>query len=139
MSGFSKPLIATRVFEIELKHRKPEDATGEDEILIATEQVRVPDLHNREWEKRWVICSAWNNFSSPECQKLGINQVFVFTQDFKELVIRLEINPFQDEQAEILQPPPQEAYEAWLVAVKQRFKKLYGCDLKDWEKSQCGV
>ena len=139
MPGFETLNIPTRVFEVELKHRELEDVTGEHEILITTEQVRVPNLRNRKWEKRWVMCSVWNNFSNPKSKELGINQAFIFTKDFKQLVIRLEVNLFQDEQAQTLEPPRQEIYTEWTNQVKKQFKKLYGCELTDWEKSKCGL
>jgi len=139
MTGFKTLDIPIRTFEVELKHREPEDATGEHETLIATEQIKVPNLRNRKWEKRWAICSVWNNFSNPEAKKLGINQAFIFTKNFKQLIIRLEINAFQDEQAETLEPPQQDVYDEWLNQVKKQFKKLYGCELTDWEKLQCGA
>ena len=135
--GFKQPEVRVRTFEVELKHREPEDVTGEHEILIATEQIKIPNLHNRKWEKRWVMCSVWNNFSNPEAKELGINQAFIFTKDFKQLVIRLEVNLFQDEQAEILEPPRQDAHEEWLNQVRKQFKKLYGYELAEWEKIRC--
>jgi len=132
--GFQQIKITTRTFEVELKHRPPDDATGDQEELISTEQITIPDLGNREWEKRWAILSVWNNFATDKARELGINQAFIFTEGFKELIIRLEINPFQDEEAKKLDVPKQSAYDDWLVSVRKKFKKLYGFELKQWEQ-----
>lgn len=134
-NGFKTHQVATRIFEVELKHRPINDTTGDREELISTERVIVPDLENREWEKRWVILAVWNNFATDKAKQLGINQAFIFTKNFKELIIRLEINSFQDEEPQQLETPKQEAYDEWLCSVRKRFKSLYGIELKEWEKS----
>ncbi|MEG4406452.1 hypothetical protein [Microcoleus sp. MON2_D5] len=118
--GFQQIKIATRTFEVEFKHRPPDDITGDREELISTEQITIPDLGNREWEKRWIILSVWNNFATDKAKELGINQAFIFTEGFKELIIRLEINPFQDEEAKKLDVPKQAAYDDWLASVRKK-------------------
>jgi hypothetical protein len=134
-TGFGKIVkreVRIRTFEVELKHREPGDTTGESETLIATEQIKVPILRNNEWEKRWAILIVWNGFSQPHFQEQGINQAFIFEKGFKDLIIRLEINPFYDEKAEKLDAPKDEAFDEWLKEVKKRFKQLYNFEMDEW-------
>lgn len=133
--GFGLPKIATRTFEVELKHRPIDDTTGEREELISTEQITIPNLGNREWEKRWVILSVWNKLFSDEAKQLNINQAFIFTKSFRELIIRLEVNSFQDEEPQRLDVPEQKIYDNWLASVRKKFKKLYGVEMREWEAS----
>lgn len=109
--GFQQVRVPTRTFEIELKHRPPDDTTGDREELIKTEQIQVPNLGNREWENRWVLMATWNTFTNEESKKLGINQAFIFSKDFRELIFRIELNPFEDEEAHKLDVPAQSEYE----------------------------
>ena len=138
--GFKRPAVKTRVFNIELKHRDPEDKTGEDEVLIATEQLEVPCLNNVGWEERWAVTTVWNSFSQPHMKEQGINQAFVFTErsdgGFGRLVIRLETNLFHDEPAEKMEVIEGDSFEHWLNQVRKRFKELYGCDFDEWQKSR---
>ncbi|MEG4149263.1 hypothetical protein [Microcoleus sp. Pol12B5] len=130
--GFQQVRVPTRTFEIELKHRPPDDMTGDREELVKTEQIQVPDLGNREWEKRWVLMATWNTFTEEEAKRCGINQAFIFTKGYRELVFRIEVNPFQDEEAHKLDVPAQSEYSDWLAAVRKKFKKLYAFELDDW-------
>ncbi|HLO49377.1 MAG TPA: hypothetical protein VK211_13260 [Kamptonema sp.] len=130
--GFQQVRVPTRTFEIELKHRPPDDITGDREELVKTEQIQVPDLGNREWESRWVLMATWNTFTNEESKKLGINQAFIFSKDFRELIFRIELNPFQDEEAHKLDVPAQSEYDKWLAAVRKKFKTRYGVELDDW-------
>lgn len=130
--GFQQVRVPTRTFEIELKHRPPDDTTGDREELIKTEQIQIPDLGNREWEKCWVMMAVWNTFGNEESKKLGINQAFVFSQGFRELIFRIELNPFVDEESHKLDVPMQGEYDEWLAVVRRKFKKLYAIELDDW-------
>lgn len=72
------PEVKIRRFMAELKHRPPDDPIGDREQLIAEIQIEVPRLANSDWEK-------------------GINQAFIFSAGYSDIIMRLEINPFQDE------------------------------------------
>ena len=135
VKGFGQLRVPTRTFEIEFKHRPPDDLTGDREQLIKTEQIQVPDLGNREWEKRWTMMAVWNAFSNVEAKKLMINQAFVFSKDFRELIFRIELNLFKDEQSNKLDVPVQSEYGEWLSQVRKKFKKLYGVELDNWMKN----
>lgn len=124
--------VRVRIFEVELKHREPDDKTGDSEILIATERIKVPILRNYEWEKRWAVVIVWNGFSQPHFKEQGINQAFIFEKGFKDLIIRLEVNQFHDENAEKLEAPDDDAFEQWLGKVNKRFKQLYNFDMNEW-------
>ena len=132
IKGFQQVRVPTRTFEIELKHRPPDDTTGDREELVKTEQIEVPDLGNREWEKRWVLMATWNTFTEEEAKRCQVNQAFIFTKGFRELVFRIELNSFQDEEAHKLDVPAQSEYDEWLAAVRKKFKKLYAIELDDW-------
>lgn len=86
-----------RSFYCELKHRPPDDHTTENEELIDVLILKVPRLKNSNMEKQWAITQLWNKLHDPEFIVRNINQVFIFTAQFGELIIRLETNPFQDE------------------------------------------
>ena len=73
--------IPVRRFEVELKHRPVDDATGEQEKLISTMQIQVPRLGNSDWEKRWCALSIWNLLGSDEAKLHQINQAFIFSAD----------------------------------------------------------
>lgn len=130
--GFRQTRVPTRTFEVELKHRPLDDTTGDREELVKTEQIQVPDIGNREWEKRWAMMAVWNTFSDEDAKERGINQAFIFSQGFRELIFRIELNPFQDEESHKLDVPAQSEYDNWLAAVRKKFKKLYGIGLDDW-------
>lgn len=133
--GFTKVAtsrVRTRTFEVELKHRERDDTTGDSETLIATEQIKVPVLRNSEWEKRWAVLIVWNGFSQPHFREQGINQAFIFSAGFGELIIRLEMNQFHDEPAEKLDVPEDEVFKQWLADVRKRFKQLYQFDMNEW-------
>jgi hypothetical protein len=137
---YHKPMkidkIPVRRFEVELKHRPPDDATGDREVLITTLCMEVPRLANSEWEKRWCALSVWNLFNSEEAKAHKINQAFIFSADFKELIMRLEINEFQDEEPHKLHPPNQKEHDKWHHAVTTKFAQLYGRKLSEWLKQQ---
>lgn len=133
--GFQQIQVKTRTFEVELKHRPPDDMTGDREELIKTEKMHIPDLGNREWEKRWAMMTVWNMFSSEEAKQLGVNQVFVFSKGFRELIFRIELNLFEDEEAHKLDVPSQKQYDDWLTQVRKKIKKMYGLEIDDWVKS----
>lgn len=147
-TGFAKPVkhpVRVRAFDVELKHREPDDTTGDSEKLISTEQITVPILRNSEWEKRWAVLIVWNGFSQPHFREQGINQAFIFSEGFGELIIRLEVNQFHDEQAEKLDVPEDEVFKKWLADVSKRFKQLYNFEMDEWmqanrqqlEKEEC--
>ncbi|ACC81129.1 hypothetical protein Npun_F2575 [Nostoc punctiforme PCC 73102] len=76
----------------------------------------------------------WNRLYEPEYQERGINQIFIFTAQFGELIIRLEVNPFEDELAKKLVAPEPQAFQNWQKKVEEQFKKLYGISIKQWQK-----
>lgn len=76
--------------------------------------------------------AVWNTFSDTESKELGINQAFIFSANFRELIFRIELNPFQDEEAHKLDVPAQSEYDDWLAAVRKKFKQRYGVKLDDW-------
>ena len=131
---FGLPEIKTRVFEIELKHREPDDTTGEREELIATERMEIPDLKNRDWEEKWVTLNVWNSFSDQHFKEQGINQAFIFSEGFKRLIVRLELNKFHDEEAQQLDVPGEQEFQNWLNQVRKKFKKLYQFDFDKWQE-----
>lgn len=134
------PDVKVRRFMVELKHRPPDDTTGEREELIETITVIVPRLANSEWEKRWCALVVWNLFSQAAAKEAKINQAFIFTADFKELIMRLEINDFVDEECHKLPPPSQDEHDKWHRQVEKRFRTLYNQKLDDWlkkEKENC--
>ena len=135
VKGFGQLRVPTRTFEIEFKHRPPDDLTGDREILIKTDQMQVPDVGNREWESRWAMMAVWNTFSDTEAKELGINQAFIFSKGFRELIFRIELNHFKDEQANKLDVPAQSKYDHWVTLVRKKFKKMYGVELDDWMRS----
>lgn len=128
--------IPVRRFQVELKHRPPDDATGEREEMIGEIQIEVPRLANFDWEKRWCALCVWNLLSSEEAKQQKVNQAFIFTAGYSDIIMRLEINPFQDEEVRILKPPEQAAHDAWHRAVTKKFSQLYGAKLDEWLKYQ---
>ena len=130
----AKKEIPLRRFQVEFKHRPPEDATGECEELVETVEIKVPKLKNSAWEVRWVAYQVWERLESEECKAKGINQAFIFTADFGELLLRMEVNPFQDEEPERLSPPSEKEHQLWKRAVEKRFRQLHGISLEQWQK-----
>lgn len=128
--------IPVRRFQVELKHRPPDDAIGEREELIGEIQIEVPRLANSDWEKRWCALCVWNLLSSEEAKQQKVNQAFIFTAGYSDIIMRLEINPFQDEAVRILKPPDQATHDAWHRAVTKKFSQLYGAKLNEWLKLQ---
>ena len=102
---FKQIKIPTRSFYCELKHRPPDDRTGEQEQLIETLILEVPRLKNSDMERQWAIAILWNKLHEPEFKEKGINQVFVFTAEFGDLIIRLEANKFDDQKNGIQASP----------------------------------
>lgn len=128
--------IPIRKFQVELKHRPLDDTTGEHEKLLTTLQVEVPRLANSEWEKRWCALAVWNLLSSEEAKERNINQAFIFSANFAEIIMRLEINPFQDEEVHKLNPPSEAEHRRWHEKVTKKFAQLYGVKLSEWMRRQ---
>lgn len=144
---FKQIKIPMRSFYCELKHRPTDDAcggklrTGEREQLIETLILEVPRLRDSNMEKQWAMPTAsfanaqlWNKLHEPEFIELGINQIFIFTAQFGELIIRLEVNKFDDEPARKLTAPDPTVFTIWQQKVAKQFKKLYGIDVNQFEK-----
>lgn len=132
-----KPNIPLRRFQVELKHRPPDDETGEREELVETVEMRVPRLAKSAWEERWVTLSVWNYLSTAKTQNNNINQAFIFSADYSKLIMRLEVNPFHDEEVKVLNPPSQNEHDQWRKAVEKQFRRLYGIDMSKWQKEAC--
>ena len=133
---FKKIEVSMRSFYCELKHRPPSDRTGELEELIETLILEVPRLKNSSFEKQWAIAQLWNKLHSSEFVARGINQVFMFNSKAEELIIRLEVNPFEDEPARKLTAPETKKFENWQRQVTNQFKKLYGISIEQWQQMQ---
>jgi hypothetical protein len=132
---FKQIKIPMRSFYCELKHRPPEDRTGEQEELIETLILEVPRLRNSNMERQWAIAQMWNKLHEPEFSEKGINQVFIFTAQFGELIIRLEVNQFEDEPARKLVAPEPSIFEKWQAKVAKQFKKVHGISLEQWQQN----
>lgn len=130
---FKQIKIFLRSFYCELKHRPPEDRTGEQEQLIETLVLEVPKLRDSNMERQWAIAQLWNKLHEPEFKERNINQVFIFTAEFGELIIRLEVNKFDDEPARKLTAPDPAVFSNWQQEVKNKFKKLYGVSVEQWK------
>lgn len=130
------PEVKIRRFMVELKHRPPDDTTGDYEQLVAEIEIEVPRLANSDWEKRWCSLCVWNLLSSEEAKNKGINQAFIFTAGYSDIIMRLEVNPFQDEEVHVLNPPSQAKHDEWHRAVEKRFRSLYNKNLNEWLKKQ---
>lgn len=126
--------VPVRRFEVELKHRPVADLTGENETLIYTIQFQVPRLGNSDWEKRWCALCVWNLLGSEEAKLNQINQAFIFSADYAEIIMRLEVNPFEDEVAHKLPPPSEKSHTIWHESVQKRFAQLYGMKLSEWQR-----
>lgn len=131
---FGKTRVELSYYCIEYKHRPEDDNTGEREEIIDTRRIGVPVLKNRGWEDNWALTVAWNDLTKAENKARGINAAYVCTDDFKRTLTRLELNPFQDEESRVLNPPSDRDYHAWRRQIEQRFKQLYGISLKGWEE-----
>lgn len=126
MKGFNNVVsIPARRFSVELKHRPPEDKTGEYEELIATLDLTIPRLKDATLEKQWAFAEMWKKLES-EYKDKGINQIFIFTAGFGELIVRMEVNAFEDEKAHKLDAPTEKQYQAWINKLNKKFKSLYG-------------
>jgi hypothetical protein len=132
---FKQIKIPMREFYCELKHRPPDDSTGEQEQLIETLILEVPRLRDSAMERQWAIAQVWNKLHDPEFKEKGINQVFIFTAQFGELIIRLEVNKFDDEPARKLSAPDATVFSSWQEKVQKQFKKLYGVSVEQWRKN----
>lgn len=131
---FKNPKVSLRKFYVELKYRPPGEVTEEDnEVLIETLEVNVPRLKDSAMEKQWVYNMCWNSLTD-EWQHRGINQVFIFTAEFGEMLLRLELDPFQDQECVVVNNPDEDKHEMWADSVRQQFKKIYGITLEHWEK-----
>ena len=133
---FKRITIPMRSFYCELKHRPPSDHTGEQEELIETLILEVPRLKDSNMEKQWAIAQMWNELLKPEFTEKGINQVFIFTAQFGELIIRLEVNQFEDEPARKLAAPEPDTFEKWQAKVAKQFKKVHGIDIEQWQQNE---
>lgn len=131
---FKQIVVPVRSFYCELKHRPPEDKTGEHEELIETLILEVPRLKNSNMEKQWAVAQMWNKLHEPEFVEKAINQVFIFTAQFGELIIRLEVNQFEDEPSKKLVAPDTDVFEKWRQQVEKRFKSLYGVNVSQWQQ-----
>lgn len=138
---FRQLTVPTRSFYCELKHRPPDDYTGEQEELIDVLILEVPKLKNSNLEKQWAIADIWNKLQESEFTERGINQVFIFTTKTAklkqaiepgDLIIRLETNKFEDEAARKLTAPEPTVFESWQEKVDKQFIKTYGFSIKKW-------
>lgn len=135
---FAKKIkVPVRSFYCELKHRPPGD-DGSNEKLIEVLELQVPRLKNSDMEKQWVFALAWGKLDEPEYQHKGINQIFIFTAQFGELLMRIENQPFEDEPARSLNPPEEDDYKQWQAKVEKRFRELYGISIEQWQKQEEG-
>lgn len=125
--------VPTRSFYCELKYRPPVDQPGDCEDLKDTLILQVPRLADSGLEEQWAFIVLWNKIYEPEYQERAINQVFIFTSQFGELVSRLETNQFTDETAHKLPPPDPTEFDRWQNKVKKQFKRLYRISLEQWE------
>jgi hypothetical protein len=125
--------IPLRSFYCELKHR-PEGDDGSNEELIQVLELKVPRLKNSEMEKQWAIASLWNKLFA-EYQDRGINQIFIFTHEFGELLMRMEVQPFDDEPAQQIKPPDEHKWKQWQSEVEKRFFSLYRCSISRWSET----
>lgn len=132
---FKKVVVPMRSFYCELKHR-PEGDDGGNEELVDTLILQVPRLKNSDMEKQWAFAQLWNKLEDPEYKERGINQVFIFTAQFGELLMRIETKPFTDEPAREISAPDEKAFERWQQAVEKQFKRLYGISIKQWRENQ---
>lgn len=130
--SFKKVKVPLRSFYCELKHRPPGD-DGSNEELIEVLELYVPRLKNSDMEKQWCFARLWNKLDSPEYAGKGINQAFIFTAEGRELLMRMENNPFQDEPARKLSPPDEKLFRKWQQKVEERFKSLYGISIEQWK------
>ncbi|MBD2364464.1 hypothetical protein H6G36_25380 [Anabaena minutissima FACHB-250] len=136
MAGFTKVAkVPLRSLYCELKHREPDDADGSREELIEILNLQVPRLKNSDMEKQWAIAQLWNKIYEPDYQNRGINQIFIFTAQAGELLVRLEVNQFTDEPSRKLPPPDPTAFKNWQQQVEKQFKKLYGISIKQWQQT----
>lgn len=135
---FKKITVPLRSFFCELKHRPPGD-DGTNEELIDVLEVHVPRLKNSDMEKQWAFNLMWNKLSSPEFLSRDINQVFIFTAEFGELLMRMESQPFTDELAHKLTPPEEDTHAKWQQKVEKQFKKLYGISIDEWRNNALGT
>jgi len=132
---FKNVQIPLRSFYCELKHRPEGDNDGSNEILIETLILQVPRLKSSNMEKQWCLAQLWNRLYEPEYQNRGINQVFIFSAQYGELLARLETKLFDDEPAKKLEVPSQDKFSEWQRQVEKRFKQLYGITIKQWGSS----
>jgi len=136
------PKIPLRTFCVELKHRPADDTTGDREELIHSLELTVPRLGNSALETRWVTLSAWHLFSSDFAKARNVNQIFVFTANWQELLIRMELNKFVDEECKTINPPDQREHDQYNRTVEKKFQQLYGISLGEWlrrDRAQAGI
>lgn len=131
----STTTIPLRQFAIELKHR-PNGDDGTNEQLIESLLLSVPRLKNSDMEKQWCFVQLWNKLFEPEYQGRGINQIFIFTVGYGELLMRMEISLFTDEPGRKIEPPDETAFKNWQASVEKQFKKLYGFSIHQWQSGK---
>jgi hypothetical protein len=127
--------IPLREFSIELKHR-PDGDDGSNEELIETLALHIPRLKNSDMEKQWCFAQLWNKLYEPEYQDRGINQIFIFTAGYRELLMRMEVSPFSDEPGRKIDPPSETAFKNWQTTVEKQFKRLYGFSIHQWQSGK---
>ena len=125
--------IPLRTFYVELKHRPPGITDPDEEVLVETLDLKVPRLKDSNMEKQWAIAQLWNRIYEPEYTNRGINQIFIFTAEGRELLMRLETSQFEDESCRKLSPPDATAFENWQNKVKKKFRHLYGITVQEWQ------
>jgi hypothetical protein len=132
---YKKVEIPTRSFYCELKHRPADDVDGSREELVETLIYKVPRLKNSTMEKQWCFHALWGRMFEEDYLSKGINQIFIFTAEFGELLIRMEANPYVDDECQKLPPPEGQKYDHWRDAVNKQFKKLYGISVSEWSST----
>ena len=142
MSGFGKKIklqqIPLREYSVEYKYRPPDDTTGEREELIERRILKIPELKDSTLEKKWAKVAVWNALNTDEVKQRGINQAFIYQAGFENLFLRLELEPFVDEPSEVLDPPSNNEYQAWIGSLDKRLKTLYGITLREWQDFNAG-
>jgi hypothetical protein len=132
---FKRVNVPLRSFYCELKYRSPDDVDGSREELIETLIYKVPRLANSDMEKQWCFSALWNKICEEDWKSRGINQVFIFTAQFGELLMRMELNEFVDEKARKLEPPDENAFKKWQDQVEKQFRKIHGISVNEWRNN----
>lgn len=123
--------IKYRRFYCELKNRPSDDKTGEREELVDILEIFIPKIKDSQLEQQWAFVEIWNKLYLPEFAEKGINQVFIFTAEGRELIARVETTPFEDEPSHKMSPPDETNYNAWSKKLNAKFKQVYGISIKE--------